>query len=486
VIVLRAARLPGVPGVHDLSVEDGVITAITPHLTGRGTDLEGRYVFPGFWDHHVHFAQWVRTRTRLDLSGTRSAAEAVALVSRTLQERPGQEPLAGYGFRDGLWPDEPTLAALDAVSGERPVVLVSGDLHCGWLNSAAMRSMDVEPRPSGLLRETEWIGSLDRIDRRSTPAAADYRDATAAAASRGLVGIVEFENTDNLTDWPARVAQGVDHLRVEAAVWPHRLEAAIAEGLRTDERLANDPTGLVTMGRLKIVVDGSLNTRTAWCHDPYPGSDPTLPDACGVQSVPVEELRDLLTRAHAAGIAPAVHAIGDRANAQVLDAFAELGIPGTIEHAQLVSAEDFSRFGDLGLTASIQPEHAMDDRDVADRHWAGRTGRAFAYASLHAAGAVLRMGSDAPVAPLDPWQAISAASTRRRDDREPWHPEQVLSRELALTSSTRGKDRLRENDVADLIVLDDDPFTVPDDALRDQPVVATMVGGRWTWNPTEL
>ncbi|WP_432542881.1 amidohydrolase [Kineococcus sp. SYSU DK002] len=484
---LRGARLPGLTGLHDVTLAGGSVTAVVPHAPGRAgpgeeVQLDGRFLFPGLWDHHVHFTQWVVTRSRLDLSGARSAADAVALVTRAVADRPGPDPLSGYGFRDGLWPDEPSLAALDAVSGDRSVVLVSGDLHCGWLNSAAMRSVGVPLRASGLLRENEWIAALDRLDRRASPPVEGYRAAAADAAARGVVGVVEFENADNLAEWPGRVAAGVDQLRVEASVWPHRLERAIADGYRTGAAVdpGRDPLGLVAVGRLKVVVDGSLNTRTALCHDPYPGLDPFAPDACGVQSVPPERLRDLLRTARDAGVLPAIHAIGDLANTQVLDAFEELGIAGTVEHAQLVSRADFERFGRLGLTASVQPEHAMDDRDVADRHWAGRTDRAFAFASLHAAGAVLRLGSDAPVSPLDPWPAVAAAVDRSRDGRAAWHPEQRLPREVALAASTRGRLRVGVGDVADLVVLDADPLTVEDAALRDLPVAATLVGGRFT------
>jgi predicted amidohydrolase YtcJ len=239
-----------------------------------------------------------------------------------------------------------------------------------------------------------------------------------------------------------------------------------------------EPRGLITMGRLKVVVDGSLNTRTALCWDPYPGIDPFAPQACGVSPA---ELRELLVRANAHGIGGAVHAIGDRANTEVIDIFAELGIPGVIEHAQLVRSEDFARFAPLGLVASVQPEHAMDDRDVADLHWKGCTDRAFAYASLHEAGATLRFGSDAPVAVLDPWVAIAAATSRSRDDRTAWHPEQRVSPDVALAASMRGRTRVEVGDVAALAILDDDPYAVSPERLRELPVAGTLVGGRWTW-----
>ena len=176
-----------------------------------------------------------------------------------------------------------------------------------------------------------------------------------------------------------------------------------------------------------------------------------------------------------------MHAIGDRANSEVIDVFERLGLPGVIEHAQLVGEHDFARFARLGLVASVQPEHAMDDRDVADRCWAGRTGRAFAYGSLHAAGATLRLGSDAPVAPLDPWLAIAAATARSRDGREAWHPEQCLPVDVAMAASARGRTDIKEGETADLVILDEDPLAAGPERLREMPVAGTLLGGRWTW-----
>ncbi|MEW1718849.1 amidohydrolase family protein [Streptomyces sp. NPDC093109] len=489
-LLLRGALLPGAEAPSDVLISAGRVTAIGPAGTVRHDGaaevrLDGRWLRPALWDEHVHFTQWVIRRGRLDLSATASAAEVLALV------RSGAAPTGsrdtgvtvGYGFRDALWPDAPSLASLDAAAPARPTVLISGDLHCGWLNSAAATLLGVTVDSSGLLREAPWIEALDRLDHDTAPALATYREAARDAAGRGVVGIVDFENADNVRDWPARVAAGVTSLRVEASVWPGRLSAAIEQGYRTGVPL--DEQGLVTVGRLKIVVDGSLNTRTALCWDPYPGTDPTAPHRCGVRSVAPHELGDLLGTADRAGIAVAVHAIGDRANSQVIDAFEQLGITGVIEHAQFVAARDFARFGRLGIVASVQPEHAMDDRDVADRYWHGRTDRAFAFRSLYDAGATLRLGSDAPVAPLDPWHAISAAVTRSRDDRRSWHPEQRLPRSVALAASARGRTRVAVGDPADLIVLDQDPTAIPVERLRDTVVTGTLLGGRWTWNALE-
>lgn len=486
---LRNARLLDGPGeLVDVRIEDGRIASIVPagSVGSVGSDVEtvdldGRGLTPGLWDEHVHFTQWTIQQARLDLSRARSVEDTMRIVRAEIA-RPGRDAEAvvtGYGFRDGTWSAPTSLAALDDAAGPVPVVLISGDLHCAWLNTAAAERFGARPDASGLLREWDWFVVAPRVAAGAPPTMEMFRAAAAAAARRGVVGIVEFEHADNLASWPERVAAGVDSLRVEASIWPERLEQTIAEGRRTGDRL--EPSGLITMGRLKVVSDGSLNTRTAYCWDPYPGADAHAAHGCGVSSVSVEELRELLVRAGAAGILPAVHAIGDRANTEVVDVFAELGVPGVIEHAQLVRADDFARFAELGLVASVQPEHAMDDRDVADRHWAGRTERAFAYGSLHEAGATLRFGSDAPVAPLDPWHAIAAATSRSRDGREPWHPAQRVPLDVALASSMRGRSRPSVGDVADLAILDLDPHTADANALRELPVAGTLLGGRWTW-----
>ncbi|MDQ0727119.1 amidohydrolase [Microbacterium sp. W4I20] len=467
----------------DVVVRDGMIAGITPGGTadadGGVVDGGGRWIGPGLWDAHVHFTQHVIRRRRVDLTETHSAADVLDAVRRARVEGAplSDGMLMGYGFRDGLWPVPASLAALDAVVSDIPVVLVSGDLHCGWMNSAAAARFGLALDETGLLREGPWIDLLHSFDQAGDLPLSAYREAADAAAARGVVGIVEYENADNVTDWSERTAQGLDAFRVDIAVWADRLESVIARGLRTGDVV--DERGLVEFGRLKVIVDGSLNTRTAWCWDPYPGVDPAHPHACGLESVPIPELRRLLTMARGAGIEAAVHAIGDRANTEVLDTFEALGMPGVIEHAQLVREEDFARFARLGLIASVQPEHAMDDRDVADHHWAGRTARAFAFGSLHRADASLRLGSDAPVAPLDPWISLAAATARSRGDREAWHPEQRLPLDVALAASVRSS--LVVGQRADLVISDRDPFASDRDELRGMPVAATLLGGRFTW-----
>lgn len=188
------------------------------------------------------------------------------------------------------------------------------------------------------------------------------------------------------------------------------LDRALSEGLRSGDELPAGE-GLLRMGPLKVLIDGSLNTRTAYCADPYPGHE-----SRGTLTVDPGELDALLARAADGGIRATVHAIGDAAATVALDALGRIG-GGRIEHAQLVADADLPRFAALRVEAGVQPAHALDDRDVAEHYWPGRTGRAFALRSLLDSGASVVFGSDAPVAPLDPWVAVSAAVARARPGR---------------------------------------------------------------------
>ena len=196
----------------------------------------------------------------------------------------------------------------------------------------------------------------------------------------------------------------------------------------------------------------------------------------------------------------AVHAIGDQANRDALDAFEEtrgewqpLGLRQRIEHGQLLAAEDVGRFAELGVAASVQFSHAPSDRELADRLWAGKTEGAYAFRSLWDSGALLVNGSDAPIEELDPLAGIRAGVLRTLDERPAWHAEQALTVEQALQASTvnpawlagdeRRRGRLIPGQYADLVVLDRDPVACPPEELPDVRVVATMVGGSWVHNP---
>ena len=474
-MLLRNLRISGGDGtLVDVLPINGRIASIAPASgSALGLDLEGRWVSPGLWDNHVHFGQWALVQQRLDVSTAASAREAAAMVARALEgAEPEPQPFVGYGFRDGLWSDRPGVEMLDAAGGGRSIVLVSGDLHSVWLNSAALSVFGHTGHPTGVLVEEPAFAITNRLG----VVADDVLDrwvlsASEAAAARGVVGIVDLEMTWNLDAWVRRIAGGNRSLRVEFGVYAQHLDRAIELGLRSGQKI-ND---LLTVGPLKLISDGSLNTRTAYCFDEYPGRE-GLENSHGLLTLPPEELLPLMRTGAEAGLVPTVHAIGDHANALALDAFAEIGMGGRIEHAQLLSERDIARFAGLGVVASVQPDHALDDRDVAERYWAGRTDRAFAIRSLLDAGAELAMGSDAPVSPLDPWNTVQAAVSRTRGGREPWHPEQRISTAEALAASARSTVAVGEP--ADLVITEVDPLAVDD--VRGMTVSATLLAGGFT------
>jgi predicted amidohydrolase YtcJ len=275
--------------------------------------------------------------------------------------------------------------------------------------------------------------------------------------------------------WQRLRDEGSLHLRVWQSIPADQVEHAAA--LHLHSGFGDD---LIRVGYLKAFMDGTLGSQTA-----------RLLDGSGVQITSREQLVEIIRAGARAGLPVAVHAIGDLANRDALDAFEEtrsewkpLGLRPRVEHAQLLSWDDVPRFAELGVAASVQFSHAPSDADIADRLWAGMTDRAYAYRSLWDAGTLVANGSDAPIEELDPWAGVVAAVSRA------WHPEQQLMLDEALQATTvnpawlardehrRGK--LLPGYLADLVVLDRDPYEVDD--LNDVHVVATMLGGRWTYN----
>jgi predicted amidohydrolase YtcJ len=479
----------------DIRIQRGIVSEVAPLLQPqrdeRVIDAGGRWAVPGLWDQHVHMGQWAQTRTRLDLSQTRSAAEVTRIVARHIARLSTAQPdavVCGYGYRSATWAHQPTVAELDAVSGDHAVALISGDAHNGWLNSRALQLLDVAPR-EGVLDEREWFAVFERLNdllERTEDTRSAIRDAVADAAVRGVVGIVDMELGAAYLDWPRRFAQGIDQLRVRTATYPDRLGEVIAAGLRSGQELPHG-RGLLTMGPLKIISDGALNTRTAYCHEPYAGAQ-SLEFPQGKQNYDLPELVALLRRATECGLEVAVHAIGDAATAVALDAFASTGAAGSIEHAQLVAPRDITRMARLGVRASVQPAHLLDDRDVTLRYWPDRADRCFLLQTMIRSGVSLVMGSDAPVAKLDPWLAMVAAVHRSADEREPWNPAEALTAAQALAASTDGQPTVAVGNRGDVVLLDDDPLLACGDSaataahLRAIRVAATVVAGR----PTHL
>jgi predicted amidohydrolase YtcJ len=482
VTAVRNARVAG-PGREylaedepvDILIDGGRIMDIAPAgamaVTGESIDALGAWVVPGLWDNHVHALQWALASERVALHETTSAAEAASCMADARALADGRR--VGVGFRDALWPDVPSLEVLDAATGAAPTYLINADVHSVWLNTAALRREGFTAA-DGVLREDDAFEISKRLNA-VEPAHGDHAvaEAGSAAASRGVTGIVDFDMAWNAEAWTRRAAAGFASQHVEFAVYATDLARAIAAGLRTGDSLTAGG-GLVRMGPFKVITDGSLGTRTAACSHPYPEGH----DDRGVLNVSPDELVHLLTEATASGLSAAIHAIGDRAVSAALDAVTATGASGTIEHAQLVRHADVARIARLGLAASVQPQHALDDRDLVEGYWAAQTALGYPMATLRRAGVELRLGSDAPVSPLDPWHAIAAAVHRTDDEREPWHPEERLTLDEALAASVRSA--VRPGDAADLVVCGADPRTASESTLRRMPVLATLLRGRVT------
>jgi predicted amidohydrolase YtcJ len=497
---------PSLPTARALAIAgDRVVGGVGTHETALAgperVDLGGRCVVPGFTDAHVHFPQWALAQRQVRLEGTRSLDEALARVAQAISANRGGGWLQGRGWRNAEWapPVEPTKEALDAVTGDVPVALVAHDGHSVWLNSAALAradgdlavgggvvELDDRGEPTGVLREeSAWRFRATHIE----VAEAEWVDATRAALrtanARGVTAIHDkdgglgalsvFQRLRGEGSLTLRVWQSLPHDRIE-----HLDELGISSGFGDD---------MVRVGYIKVFMDGTLGSQTA-----------RLLDGSGVQITGAEEFADIVRRAACAGFPVAVHAIGDLANREALDAFEATadewqprGLRQRIEHAQLLAEDDIPRFERIGVAASVQFSHAPSDRDVADRLWDGKTDRAYAYRSLLESGTVVVNGSDAPIEELDPLLGIRAGVLRSLDDREAWHPEQAVSVEEALLATTvtpawlardeRNRGRLVPGHLADLVVLDRDPVSSPPEELTDVKVVATMVGGRWVHGP---
>ncbi|GAB4078565.1 amidohydrolase [Nostocoides australiense] len=488
--VIRRARLVEIGGVAgppetvDVMLSDGHVTEIAPRVSrpegAEELDADGRWLMPGLWDAHTHPVMWGLARRRIDLAGTAGPQEVCRRVADHLAGHPGAGLVVGYGYRSAAWAEQPRVAELDAVSGGRPVALASGDGHNGWLNTAALQLIGETAR-EGAFAEEEWFAAYRRIEAitaETEDPEEGLRVALDEAAAKGVVGIVDFEFGSAWRAWPERISSGNPPLRVRAATYADGLEGVAAAGLRTGDRLVPE-CDLVTMGPLKVISDGSLGTLTAWCHQPYGPAH-----RHGSANLDLAGLTALMTRAREIGLEAAIHAIGDAAFAQTLDAFEGAGQRGRVEHAQLVELGELPHMAALGLTASVQPWHLIDDRDATDQLWGDRSERVFAFRALADAGIPLVLGSDAPVAPLDPWAAMAAAVHRSGDARGPWHPEQSLTVAEALAASTDGRTTTAPGMPADLVLVDRNPHEAagmpgPEAAayLRAVGVEATFVAG---------
>jgi len=482
-LAIAGERIAGGVGVHETALA-------SPEIV----DLGGRVVVPGFGDAHVHFPTWALAQHEVSLDGCAGLDEALERV-RGASPGPGGF-LRGYGWRSGDWspPREPTRQDLDPLTGDTPAALIAKDYHSLWLNSAALAlaggdlevpggvvERDERGEPTGVLREEAAWRFKERY---MVVADDDYVDAMRAgirlANARGVTSVHDKDGwLGALRLWSRLEERGQLTLRVWQSIPADLLDAAEQVGVRSGLG-----SSFLRLGYLKVFMDGTLGSRTAW-----------MLDGSGVRITSGGELAEIVCRGAAAGFPVAVHAIGDRANREALDAFEETqdawrpkGLRQRIEHCQLLAREDLPRFAQLGVACSVQFSHAPSDRDLADRFWAEKTDGAYAFKSLLGSGALVANGSDAPIEDLDPLAGIRAGVLRTIDERPAWHAEQCLTVDEAfratcvapawLAGDERRRGTLIPGHDADLVVLDRDPWQD-----LDAQVVATMVAGRWVHNP---
>ncbi len=465
--------------------------------TPERVDLAGRCVMPAFTDAHVHFPTWALARRDVQLESASSVTSALALVAS--HPRGSGTWIRGTGWRDASWPDRPTAAALDTVTGDTPAALWSKDYHSLWLNTAGLGRaggdlavsggvVEREPdgTPTGILREEAAWRFRERF---VTVTDDEWVDATRAgirvAHTRGVAAIHDKDGWLGAASIFGRIHEheGLS-LRVWQSLPADRIEEIAALPLRA--RIGDE---FLRLGYVKTFMDGTLGSRTA-----------LMLDGSGVQITSRDELESIVRRAAELGWPVSVHAIGDRANRDALDAFEATreawhprGLRQRIEHAQCLDPADIPRFAEIGVAASVQFTHAPSDRDLAETFWGNRLEGTYAFRSLLDSGAVVANGSDAPVEELDPLAGIRAGVLRTIDERPGWRASEALTVEQAILASTvspawlagdeRRRGKLLPGYLADLVVLSRDPFTCPTDELESVEIVSTMVGGRWVHEP---
>ncbi|MHA6334400.1 amidohydrolase [Qipengyuania sp. CAU 1752] len=473
-------------------------------------DGKGRTVIPGLIDAHLHVMGVGFGALTLDLSETRSLAEAQAKIAEFAAANPGGQWIIGRGWNQELWGlgRFPTAAELDTVVADRPVVLERVDGHATWVNSKAMELAGVTAQtrdPAG--------GRIERVAGTRNPSGVFVdaaspliynivpeprpreRDLALQKAQDKLLSMGITAAADmgtSLDDWQAFRRAG-DRGSLKLRIM------AYAAGVEAMEKIAGPgPTpwlydDKLRLNGVKLYLDGALGSRGAWLKRPYS-------DDAGNTGLPIlrpDQLRNMMSRAAMDNFQIAVHAIGDAANDEVLSAIEELAATyegdrrWRIEHAQVVDPADLGRFGKYGIIASMQPIHQTSDRLMAQaRLGPDRLDGAYAWRSIEEAGARLALGSDAPVESPDPFAGWATAFTREDAQGQPfggWLPQERVTREEGLAGFSADAayagfadgrfGRLVIGERADFVVLDRDPMLASPEGLRSARVLETWIGG---------
>jgi predicted amidohydrolase YtcJ len=472
-------------------------------------DLRGRVVIPGLTDAHTHLLGAAHDAVEVDLAGCADEAAAVARVAERAATLPPGAWVRGGHWNQQFWPGQafPTRALLDAAVPDHPVALLTHSTHAMWVNSLALARAgidDATPDPPGgvIGRDAEghltgmlFESAVARVDTVSEAESdieemelAVLRQVLLGMQARGLTGAHTMENGRSLAMMQRLHARGDLPLRVRYYLRVQALSAARVVGL--EHGFGDD---WLRLAGIKLFADGALGPRTAALLSPYVGDAGNK----GLLTTPADELERLVSGAVRGNLGVAIHAIGDRAVQVALNAIERTkAVKPTarrfrLEHVQLITPADVARMAQLGVIASVQPFHAVSDRDVADQLWGDRIERAYAYATLADAGIPVILGSDVPVETADPWRIMHAAVARNDDatpSRPAWHAEQSLSLARALWGYTAGPawaageellaGRLAPGAFADCLVLAEEPSQLGLGELARLVPEMVIIGGQ--------
>jgi len=476
-------------------------------------DLAGRLMLPGFNDAHCHLVNGGFLNLRVNLVGVKTAKEIQAKVRTAVQNAPKGAWVQGRGwdqtlFNKGEWP---TKKLLDEVAPNTPVYLRRVDGHSGWVNSAALKLAgitkktpnpeageivrDAAGEPTGILKETANYLVTKVIP---DPSPAELRQAIEKgleeAKKVGVTTLQEFSSTEAIKIYNDLLKEGKLAARISA--WVSLDLAKEPAKLSGISQMFPANSSILKLGILKDFIDGSMGSRSAYFFEPYSDDSGNV----GIPQHSEEELNELVRVADSAGFQIGIHAIGDKGNFMVLQAYANALLQNQphprrhrVEHAQLVRLEDISLFKETGTIASMQPTHCTSDMRWAEaRAGKERSKGAYAWRSFLNAGVPLAFGTDWAVEPLNPMGGLYAAVTRQDlETGEPeggWFPEQRLTMEEAVRAYTLGSAYadFREKELgsimvgklADLVVLDKDIFMIPPREILSTSVVMTVVDGK--------
>lgn len=476
-------------------------------------DMGGRVIWPGLTDAHIHLQHYALSKQQVSCE-TDTLSECLQRVEKQASKTKAGDWIRGWGWNQNTWGGcFGSARDLDSIAPHNPVLLHAKSGHASWVNTLALNNAGITsdtPDPEGGVIQRDEAGEATGILFETAtelvssvmpePSIDEVKEGVLAAQSKlwqlGLTGLHDFDGAILFSALQLLNNNTQLKLRVLKSIPLDMMQKAIELGLRTG--FGND---FLKIGPIKAFSDGALGTQTAAMIEPFEKTEGQL----GILLLNSDQLFEYGKKAVLNGLSLAVHAIGDRANREVLDGFEKIrsfenehNLPRLrhrIEHVQLLHPDDQNRLSELGIIASMQPIHTTSDILIADEHWGERSEGAYIFRTLKDNGTRLTFGSDAPVETPNPFVGLHAAVTRCKADGTPhpegWHPEQKIDLKSALSFYTMGAafasysenklGKLAPGFYADLIVLEEDPFSISPADLKDISPEATMVAGEWVW-----